>query len=142
MNRATQISSGIAEAYFARNLIHAVFGEPLFTRTYISEDGYSKRSLEEKFFEEFEETNAHLLVLYPNPTEDVVWAKYRLPLGTERAVIAIYARNGPLLQTVQVRGEQGEIALNLASYSAGIYVCVLNADGKVIARRKLMVTGH
>ncbi|MEI6946727.1 hypothetical protein V9K67_05950 [Paraflavisolibacter sp. H34] len=79
----------------------------------------------------------------PNPFGRNTVIRYYLPAGVTSAAIVITDASGVALKTVAL-GQRGNGVLNLAagSFSAGTYFYSLLVNGKVVASRKMVLTGN
>lgn len=65
--------------------------------------------------EDLQNNNLTQLVVYPNPTQDVLYVK-----NAQKEVVRLYTISGALVHTEQV--QNGEVQLNVSSCPAGSYL--------------------
>ena len=64
---------------------------------------------------------ASQIVIYPNPTADILYIN-----NATSGVLRLYSVDGRLMQTQEVG--DGHVAVDMSSYSAGVYVLVCGRD--------------
>jgi len=78
--------------------------------------------------------------VYPNPTEDAATVVYQLPSYSAQLTVQVYTLEGKLImeKVIEEPNMSGNIDLNFASYSEGLYMIHLQSDNYSQVR-KLMV---
>ncbi|MDB5284843.1 MAG: hypothetical protein JWO06_3918, partial [Bacteroidota bacterium] len=80
-----------------------------------------------------------LLRVYPNPFEGTGTVQYSLPGTFQNAQLVIYDVLGKQKASYKLTYTESEIRIGSAGFSAGIYICSIVVDGKVLASRKMIV---
>ena len=83
------------------------------------------------------DANENEIILYPNPTKDIVTLQYDLT-GTN-ATVAIFDVTGRLIQNVALNSVTGSSELNVSSYPAGVYLVLVKQGAAVVFSSKLVV---
>lgn len=128
--------------YDARALLSLVFNEPQKVLLPIDIEGgpMNKRGEGEQFFDDFEETNADMLLIYPNPAQNAVNIEFELPEKMERGLITVYNIEGKQVMSENVNASKKQIKMDISGLKGGVYIYLLTADGKFVARRRLIVS--
>lgn len=86
----------------------------------------------------FERGATSRLRIYPNPAQDVVYLKGDMADAT-KAVISIYSLNGQLIaKTTQSTANQREIAVDIQSLRAGMYLVKAEAGSQILIGKLLV----
>ena len=84
------------------------------------------------------ETSKNLLVnIYPNPANDIVLINTHLQ-NNEKASISICDINGHILTKLPIEGT-AKYQINTATYTSGIYYCVVTKGDNTVQRIKLAI---
>ena len=76
------------------------------------------------------------MILFPNPTKDLVTLSYK---GLDdKHEISIFDLTGRLMQLVQPTLGHTETILDMAKYPVGVYILVLRKEGNLISQHKLI----
>lgn len=75
---------------------------------------------------------------YPNPVHNELNIQYALQ-NVASPEISVYNTVGALVQTVKVNGLQGNVTINTADLTSGMYIYVLKSNGEAIASEKFNV---
>lgn len=84
-------------------------------------------------------TALELLDAYPNPTNGSQWVAYKLPEGTENALLRIHDAMGRMIFTKKLANVGGILELDNQSWSSGIYHATLAVDDLSVSSLKLVV---
>lgn len=76
--------------------------------------------------------------LFPNPVGDRVWVELE-GLGFQQATISVYNTLGQLALQVTASADSGQVAMDVSSLPAGLYVVKVQADGRAAGSRRLQV---
>lgn len=128
--------------YDARALLSLVFNEPQKVLPPIETEGgpMNKRGNGDRFFDEFEETNAEMLALYPNPASNSVTIEFELPESVENGRITVYTVDGKEVLSKPVNANKKHFEMDITALKGGVYIYLLDADGEFVARRRLIVS--
>lgn len=85
--------------------------------------------------------NSHLkfVKVFPNPAETELNLAYNSEKNFNQMEIQLLDINGRLVYTEKLNTKDGLIKLDVSEFTAGVYVCNLIADGRVIARDKAII---
>lgn len=85
--------------------------------------------------------NSHLkfVKVFPNPAETELNLAYNTEKNFKQMEIQLLDINGRLVYSEKLNTKDGLIKLDVSEFTAGIYVCNLVADGRVIARDKAII---
>lgn len=75
----------------------------------------------------------------PNPSGIGTIIQYKLPQGTEHALIEILDITGKKVAIYPLEKLEGDLNIKLEDFQSGMYFYSLYADGKVLDRKKMMV---
>ncbi|GAB4379676.1 MAG: hypothetical protein Kow0075_10480 [Salibacteraceae bacterium] len=106
----------------------------------IEGDPMNKRGEGGQFFDDFEETNADMLLIYPNPAKNAVTIEFELPENVERGLITVYNIGGKQVMSGNVNASKKQVTMDISALQGGVYIYLLTADGKFVARRRLIVS--
>ena len=105
----------------------------------IEGDPMSKRDQNQRFFDDFEETNGDKLILYPNPAKDVVTIEFELPEKIEQGTIKVYSAEGKQLMSTVVFVGSNRVSMDISELKGGLYIYMLTSNGEFVARRRLVI---
>jgi hypothetical protein len=83
--------------------------------------------------------NTSSLQLHPNPFTTQAIIQYTLPDDSKNAAIIIYDILGRQRGRYALNNTHGQITVNANNLSSGVYLYSLNADGKTLATKKMVV---
>lgn len=75
----------------------------------------------------------------PNPSGSGTIIQYKLPQGTEQALIEIIDITGKKAATYPLYNSEGKVEVNAEGFHSGMYFYSLYVDGKVLGRKKMLV---
>jgi hypothetical protein len=75
----------------------------------------------------------------PNPIIGNTIIGYKLPLGSKNAQILIADMTGKIVVNYPLTKSEGDVAVLSSSLQSGMYFYSLYSDGKVLARKKMVV---
>lgn len=127
-------------AIFARNMLIAAkevsYPEPVI----LPDTGLKAGSVADPSIINIDQTNnKSMLVLKPNPANDYVIVKWRLPVTKEKPVLYIHDMEGKLMENIKLHGHQNEIVLTLENRKPGTYVFSIVSDGVKYESQKLNI---
>lgn len=85
--------------------------------------------------------NSHLkfVKVFPNPAETELNLAYNTEKNFNQMEIQLLDINGRLVYSEKLNTKDGLIKLDVSEFTAGVYVCNLIADGRVLARDKAII---
>jgi hypothetical protein len=85
--------------------------------------------------------NSHLkfVKVFPNPAETELNLAYNTEKNFNEMEIQLLDINGRLVYSEKLNSKDGLIKMDVSEFTAGIYVCNLIADGRVLARDKAVI---
>jgi len=130
-------NNGVPGAY-ARNILITAgkinYQEPIFLP-----DTYLKQAKKKKFRGVKESGDASILTVYPNPAQDYFVVKIKLDKFKGRGLINLYDGNGKTIQSHAFTGKQNQIIFPTATLKTGLYLLILEAEGKRLDSVKIAV---
>jgi hypothetical protein len=79
------------------------------------------------------------LTAYPNPASTAVTVDYRLPAGSQQAVLVVRDAVGRIVQQVGLPANQGTATVPVHTLPNGLYVYALVVEGRIVLTHKLAV---
>lgn len=77
----------------------------------------------------------------PNPASSFFSVNYKLgSANADGAKLVIYNMLGAIVMDARIEETEGVMKMDVSSLEQGIYFCALEADGKMLATRRLVVT--
>jgi Secretion system C-terminal sorting domain len=76
----------------------------------------------------------------PNPFDTATMIDYELPTNTVNAQLNVMDLNGKIIHTEALKDLKGTVEIQGNVLSAGTYVYLLQADGKVLQSKKMVIT--
>jgi hypothetical protein len=85
--------------------------------------------------------NSHLkfVKVFPNPAETELNLAYNTEKNFNQMEIQLLDINGRLVYSEKLNTKDGLIKMDVSEFTAGVYVCNLIADGRVLARDKAII---
>lgn len=83
---------------------------------------------------------AQLSMPYPNPATEQTALRYELNGSFQQVHLRVYDMLGKQVTAIALTHNTGEVQLPVRALRNGIYFCSLEADGKTLATRKLVVS--
>lgn len=123
----------------AKAAISYVFGDSILPVYYDEDETFSKRNIERKFEEEFEEYGSDIMIMYPNPATDEVVANILLDSALTNAHIEVYSLTGRRVQSIYLLENQHEVRLSVGNLQSGVYIYMLKIGDELVSRKKLTV---
>jgi hypothetical protein len=80
-----------------------------------------------------------IISVYPNPANDYFAVKINLDTFTGQGLINLYNGNGEIVQSHSFTGKQDQIIIPTANLKTGLYLMVLEAEGKSLDSVKIAV---
>ena len=78
-----------------------------------------------------ENKNNNLKVeISPNPANDKISFKYKLPSNQTKALLTVYNSTGQIVRSFNIMANQGQIIYNISGLNAGVYLYTFMAGGK------------
>lgn len=77
--------------------------------------------------------------VYPNPANTHCTISYQLPT-VANAQLKVYDMLGKVVEEYSLTDSQGNVSLQVKNYKPGIYFCSIEAGGKTVQTRKLIVS--
>lgn len=75
----------------------------------------------------------------PNPTDGSTMIDYVLPKDIANANLVVVDMNGIEVMNQSINGAEASVQLNTSTWAAGAYVYSIVVDGRVLARKKMLV---
>lgn len=127
----------------AKNILNWVFGEqyPELIEEIISGNNarISNIDLSPKVNELKENDKEAFYSIFPNPATESVTFLYKLPVNVENGIITIYNTLGKKVKNINITKEENQTKLITGEMNNGLYFCILNVNGKTIAKTKLLI---
>jgi Secretion system C-terminal sorting domain len=76
----------------------------------------------------------------PNPASSVFNMSYKLGTGNTQAKMVVYNMLGESVMVETITDAEGTIRMDVSTLDQGVYFCSLEADGKTLLSRRLVVT--
>ncbi len=86
------------------------------------------------------EKSNNKLIIYPKPCKDNFTILYSLPTGRKKVVFTLYNSVGVKVKEMVLPSNTQQYNINTNSLTSGIYFGVLNVDGDVVGKAKVVVT--
>ncbi|MCK9423841.1 MAG: C25 family cysteine peptidase [Bacteroidales bacterium] len=130
-------NSGIPGAY-ARNILMTA-GKISYQEPILLPDTSLKQEKKKKFRGVKESNSASILTVYPNPANDYFVIKIKLDKFTGQGLINLYDGNGKIVQSHSFTGKQDQIIVATANLKTGLYLLILEVEGKRLDSVKIAV---
>jgi hypothetical protein len=87
------------------------------------------------------ESTTWLSGVYPNPANTAATIEYSLPAGAGAAVLQVYSVGGQPITSIALPASSGknQVQLTTSQLPAGMYICALVVNGKVLDSKSLAV---
>jgi hypothetical protein len=80
--------------------------------------------------------NKCYLHLYPNPAKDYSGMHF---IGEANSILTITSAQGQKIYSQLLSSSDEHLQINTASFSPGVYICSISANGRILANKKLVV---
>jgi len=74
----------------------------------------------------------------PNPVDDLATVTWQQPFEQENSFLKIYSIEGKLAQQTTLPLNATQVELNMSNLTKGLYIFVLEINGQVVQREKIM----
>jgi hypothetical protein len=130
-------NTGIPGAY-ARNILIAA-GKITYQEPILLPDTSLKQAKKKKFRGVKEFGNTSILKIFPNPARNYFIVKINITENYFQGLIKLYEGNGKMLQLRAFTGKQDQIVISTANLNSGLYLLILEIDGKQAGRAKVTI---
>jgi hypothetical protein len=86
-----------------------------------------------------ESNEGSLLIVYPNPAHNYFIVKFKLGNLLNQGTINMYDENGRIVLSRTLTGKQDQVIVPVSGLNPGIYILVLEDEGKRIESKKVTI---